>query len=749
MQIRNTMTRRPIGRMLLAACLLFATPLSAQQPLPFLPSHTDESGKMGYKDEQGNILIPCIFDFARSFKQNEFVAFVRYDGRYYLIDRAGNRVTEADYHMSPDIYRRFCLIDDYGIENDYLIDLRGRRISPEGAGIVALRVDDDERDPALFAMREPGRNLFALTDLSFRPLTPIRAREFRPFGLRAGLIEFQTDSGHGILNAAGEVIIPAQYSRISYMRIENAANLTEKLRKAGLYDRALGEMIVFVAYKGDYITFYDEAGQIVIPPQKGKQPQKILSAAFKTDLLPYAQRFEETRRQIERRVDAPLAACRTRHEELTAALPRTPATHGSIVAALRRTESQPDTERYTPAECFRRGFAHYRERCYDQAVPWLLRAAEAKVREAYFPLGECYAMTGCTYEDPAKAHYWLGISVGYTQPASRDYWFACYLLGTQFEHGNGCDRNYDSALHFYRQFRNNTTAENRSLADQCIARVQTGQRGSAGGSTTGTAQAGRQPAVSRSARAADTPPTSGTCYWGKGETAVHCRIEFDVQQGDRLIHPYPYNSNVRFTGSGGVWTSDMMLYETTADAFVYKEIQLHYNASFFNPQTAGQLSVRREFIENGETISIARDLSWVRYSQGLEADERIDEAGYERRKAAWDSFVQGAGGGGGGESGPVEVKSGMSASYYQDTYARWARVAESAYRSLTAAGISVRDRAGNRAGTAAGSWQGSSYAGMKSELTRAQSAMRSVRAEAARAGHTIAPSPWETATVSY
>ena len=113
--------------------------------------------------------------------------------------------------------------------------------------------------------------------------------------------------------------------------------------------------------------------------------------------------------------------------------------------------------------------------------------------------------------------------------------------------------------------------------------------------------------------------------------------------------------------------------------------------------------------------------------------------------------VPATGGAGGSVSAPSgQVQSGMSASYYQETYDRWARVAESAYRSLTATGISVHNRkTDEHAGSAAGTWQGSNYAGMKSELRQAQNAMRDVRNEAQRNGITIRQSTWETATVSY
>lgn len=105
--------------------------------------------------------------------------------------------------------------------------------------------------------------------------------------------------------------------------------------------------------------------------------------------------------------------------------------------------------------------------------------------------------------------------------------------------------------------------------------------------------------------------------------------------------------------------------------------------------------------------------------------------------------------GGGGGSAPAQIKSGMSAAYYQEMYNRYARVVESAYNSLTSTGVSVTHSDGSKSGSAAGNWQGSNYSQMKSELHKAQSDMRRIRSEAARAGHTIGQSHWETVTVSY
>lgn len=88
-----------------------------------------------------------------------------------------------------------------------------------------------------------------------------------------------------------------------------------------------------------------------------------------------------------------------------------------------------------------------------------------------------------------------------------------------------------------------------------------------------------------------------------------------------------------------------------------------------------------------------------------------------------------------------------SEDYYREMYARWERVVESAYRSLTSLGLDVRYKDGKREGYSDSSWQGSNYSGMLNEFHKAQRELRNTRMEASRHGYRIHVSSWETATV--
>lgn len=156
-------------------------------------------------------------------------------------------------------------------------------------------------------------------------------------------------------------------------------------------------------------------------------------------------------------------------------------------------------------------------------------------------------------------------------------------------------------------------------------------------------------------------------------------------------------------------------------------------------------------LPNGHTIVIFKDWSKIRYQIGTNYTEyeqfTTKEKYNENQQALQRLNAMGSTGGGG--SAPAQIKSGMSESYYRDMYNQYARVAESAYNSLTSTGISATFSDGSKAGSAAGNWQGSNYTQMKGELRKAQNDMARIRAEAARAGYTISQSNWETVTVSY
>lgn len=107
--------------------------------------------------------------------------------------------------------------------------------------------------------------------------------------------------------------------------------------------------------------------------------------------------------------------------------------------------------------------------------------------------------------------------------------------------------------------------------------------------------------------------------------------------------------------------------------------------------------------------------------------------------------IQNAGGYTGGGISTEPIQSGMSEDWYHMQYSKWESNAQSIYNSLTSTGVRVTTEDNEKRGYS--DWNNSSEIGMKTQLSKAQSEMRSIRNEAARNGYTIMQSTWETATV--
>ena len=91
------------------------------------------------------------------------------------------------------------------------------------------------------------------------------------------------------------------------------------------------------------------------------------------------------------------------------------------------------------------------------------------------------------------------------------------------------------------------------------------------------------------------------------------------------------------------------------------------------------------------------------------------------------------------------VKTGMPASYYQQTYQRWESQVESIYNSVSSYSKIDSDTKEEIEGYS--TWSGSSHMMMKQQLVKAQLEMRNIRQEAARNGTNIPMSHWENVTV--
>lgn len=173
-------------------------------------------------------------------------------------------------------------------------------------------------------------------------------------------------------------------------------------------------------------------------------------------------------------------------------------------------------------------------------------------------------------------------------------------------------------------------------------------------------------------------------------------------------------------------------------------IECNYKSIFFDGKKfkGNNHYTMEELLEGYErTINIKEGIRQQRAQMWSEILNTVGNTAYNIGAGMQQAQSQSAG------NTSSETGSGGS---YATRYARWERLAESHYNSITNLGISVvtDDKA---SGTSGGSGHvlPSNYTAMKKSLREAQNEMRKIRMEAQRAGINIPQSKWETATVAY
>lgn len=435
----------------------------------------------------------------------------------------------------------------------------------------------------------------------------------------------------------------------------------------------------------------------------------------------------------------------------------TPATQTQATNTTRPTAqntSSNDPASYTPQACYNKGKSLYDQNKYEEAIPWLERASEAKYRPAYIVLADCYNINGHSKSDPKKA--WLsyarctgGDGCNFN---SRDYWYACYMLGLMFKSGRGCDKNYDSALHFLREFRKHTIPSNYATADNAINEVLALKRNATAptqyqNNSTNSHATSPSHASSNVSSSDDMVARPGygqlpnvVCMQNPENQYIVLKMNF-FQNGGQLMMRCNKGAGLRI----------YLLDSDEQDLWAFQEANIG----------TGYGLNQIHYVPNrmGHRIVILKDWSRVGYQGITYFTRHITEQEFATCEEVFLKAVKnlnamaetmGSGGGGGGSSvGPAQVQSGMSESYYRDMYDRYARMAESTYSTLTVTGYSITRNDKEESGGTLGSWSSSDYTTLKRDLREAQSNMRRIRSEASRAGYNIPASHWENVTVSY
>lgn len=330
--------------------------------LPYVDVKKDAAGKYGYYYENGDCLLPPLFDWALQFGLGDRATAVKYMDLYYIIDREGYLILPTGFEDMPDVYKNFAVVGEEG--KRYVIDLQGNRLSPEGWSVEPL--ERSHADPLFFAMTPVGDETGGayLADFRFEPLSEVRATSFRHMIYCPEVFEYNISDGvlsrYGLMNADGDVLIPADtyylgLSEKSLWSLDGSYELVHAAGMEGLYDEEDKERTIFVeATKGNITTLYDVTGEVVVPAQKHTTESKYYKRNTKKYLVPYLHALSDNKERYEERVDDAFRRS-TWFEPKAAPTPR----EYSMVASIEQHERQQQEELEREREIERQREAYY------------------------------------------------------------------------------------------------------------------------------------------------------------------------------------------------------------------------------------------------------------------------------------------------------------------------------------------------------------------------------------------------------
>ncbi len=225
-----------------------------------------QSGKMGFADKNGNIVIPCVYEITTSF--SEGLARVIKDGKRGYIDKSSNKVISIEYNGAwpfREGLARVCQDDKYGF------------INKSGDVVIPLIYDKaSDFSEGLACVKKNGK--YGFINKSGKEVIPRFYDNACSF--YEGLARVNKDGKWGFINKSGDVVIPLIYEFVDDFH-EGLAEVEKDgkrgyINKSGnvaippIYDavQAFSEGLAVVrigSYDNGKYGFIDKFGKEVIP----------------------------------------------------------------------------------------------------------------------------------------------------------------------------------------------------------------------------------------------------------------------------------------------------------------------------------------------------------------------------------------------------------------------------------------------------------------------------------------------------
>ena len=512
---------------------------------------TQKDGKYGLTDNNGKCLVANVLDQIKTYYYREYLIAVKYNKEYFIIDRKGSIVANAGRTV-PLSFNQFVVIN-----HNTAIDANGKELFP-GQSVSPITLIHGDNHFYLFVNKPKNdkNDRYQLVTIN----NEVVSGELNGFFTASisGTIIFKNyqEDKCGVLNSLGDVLVPCKYSSVEFFSFNDLKYecKLDKTKLLKLYNSKLHFSIgLFVAQRGGYYTLYDQSGTQLTQPKKYKNASEAIKKNFKKAALPHFMRRGYVMQSIQEKINNPN---RIRYEEYIAAANRLPifsSSNKSLSSHIAYLEQHPNFSDYTLAECYEKGKKLYDDDKYQQAIPWLLRAAEGKHTPAYRRLADSYNNS----KQFQKAHSWYRKCVKDLTPGSNDYWFACMILGGMYKSGRGCEKNYDTALYYLRLFHQNTTQINKSTASEMIAEVVALKN-----------KATTQPQQSASRSSSSTSSSSSSSRYSKYSPAPNT-LPDDVNRYICFKNRSGLIASVRSYFQNGEWKATVFFQESRSESHLY------------------------------------------------------------------------------------------------------------------------------------------------------------------------------------
>lgn len=157
------------------------------------------SGKYGFIDENGKVVIPFEYEYVRGF--NEGLACVKKNGKYGFIDKSNKTVVPLEYEVVLEFEEGLAQVEKNGKWG--FIDMRNRAVVP-------LEYEDvSEFKEGLSCVKKNGK--FGFIDKRNRTVVPLEYEEVGFFS--DGLVVVKKNGKYGYVDRNGKVAIPIVYEK--------------------------------------------------------------------------------------------------------------------------------------------------------------------------------------------------------------------------------------------------------------------------------------------------------------------------------------------------------------------------------------------------------------------------------------------------------------------------------------------------------------------------------------------------------